>query len=90
MTVDELLRRISSRELTEWMIYYRLEPFGQDVDWLRAGVIASTIANVNRDPKKQPRPFEPADFIPQTTEAANDDRPQWRRILDATTSALGL
>lgn len=27
-------------------------------------LVCSTIANVNRDPKKQRKPFQPADFMP--------------------------
>lgn len=65
MTVRELLTRIDSRELTEWAAYFSLEPWGTEVaDW-RAGMVASTIANVNRDPKKRRKPYEPKDFIPQ-------------------------
>lgn len=39
------------------------------------GIVASTIANVNRDPKKRPEPFEPLDFISwaQGREAANEE-----------------
>ena len=29
MTVEELLKRISAKELTEWQAFERLEPFGQ-------------------------------------------------------------
>lgn len=29
------------------------------------GVVASVVANVNRDSKKKPRPFEWTDFMPQ-------------------------
>jgi hypothetical protein len=32
-------------------------------DW-RTGVIASTIANANRNPKKRSKPYEPSDFMP--------------------------
>ena len=47
MTVRELLERIDSRELTEWAVYFGLEPWGTEVDdWRR--VSAATIANVNR------------------------------------------
>ena len=48
MTVRELLARIDSKELSEWMAYYELNPFGTVRDDLQAGIIASTIANVNR------------------------------------------
>ena len=30
----------------------------------RAGMIASTIANANRDPKKRRKPYEARDFMP--------------------------
>lgn len=63
MTVGELLERISSRELTEWMAYYELEPFGQERGDLQAGVVASVIANVNRDPKKSRKEYKPDDFV---------------------------
>lgn len=61
----ELLERVSSRELSEWQCYFELEgPVGeQRADW-RAGMLASVIANVNRDPDKRPDPFIPAEFMP--------------------------
>lgn len=58
------LRNISSYELSEWMAYDSLAPFGDERADLRAGTIAATIANANRDPEKQPEPFTPADFMP--------------------------
>lgn len=64
-SVEELLQRISSKELTEWMVFYNIEPFGEGQAALRAGIIASLIANVNRDTKKKITPFTPFDFIPK-------------------------
>lgn len=64
MTVGELLERISGDELTEWMAYERIAgPIGPDRGDHQAGVIAATIANVNR--KKNARKFSPRDFIPR-------------------------
>lgn len=63
MTVNELLIRISSQELSEWLAYYELEPFGEERADLRMGILASVFANANRDPKKG-RAFKPQDFIP--------------------------
>ena len=62
MTVRELLARIDSKELSEWMAYYELNPFGTVRDDLQAGIIASTIANVNRG--KNDKSFTPSDFMP--------------------------
>jgi len=63
MTVGELLDRISSRELSEWMAFFGLEPFGEERADLRAGIVASTVANVNRGKGK--RAFKPQEFMPQ-------------------------
>jgi hypothetical protein len=63
--VAELGRRLSAAELTEWMAFYHLEPWGGERSDLQAGIIASTVANVNRDSKKKPEPYRPQDFIPQ-------------------------
>lgn len=73
MTVAELGRRMSSSEFTEWMAYAELEPFGEwRGDW-RAGMIASTIANVNRSSDSEP--MTPKDFMPDF-EAAADAEPE--------------
>lgn len=50
---------MSPSEFIHWMAYYRLEPFGQERDNLHAGIIASTIVNVN-SPK---RPYKAHDFM---------------------------
>lgn len=64
-SVRELLQRISSKELTEWMAFYNVEPFGEGQVALRSGIIASLIANIKRDTKKKITPFTPFDFIPK-------------------------
>lgn len=64
MTVGELLERVSSRELSEWMAYYALEPFGQERGDLQAGVVASVMANAWKGAKER-RTFEPGDFMLQ-------------------------
>lgn len=63
MTVRSLLAEMDSRELTEWMAYDLVEPFGDGRGDVQAGVIASTIANVHRS--KNARPYRPTDFVPR-------------------------
>lgn len=46
------------------MAFYELEPWGSHYDDLRTGTIASMLANINRDTKKQSEPFGVLDFIP--------------------------
>ena len=60
----ELLSEISSRELSEWMAYERLEPFGEKRADLRSAIVASTVANTARDEKKRRRPYTPEEFMP--------------------------
>lgn len=60
--MEELLGRMSSLELSEWMAYATLEPFGEERADLRAGIVASVIANTARKPNT--KPFQPYDFMP--------------------------
>lgn len=58
-----MLANMSSRLFLEWIAYDRVEPFGPWRDDIRAGVVASTIANVNRSKKTDA--YTPNDFIPE-------------------------
>ena len=71
MTVQELLHRMSARELTEWMAYYSLEPFGEERGDMRAGIVASTLFNINRG--KKAKPTTPYDFMPKYGEPEAED-----------------
>ena len=57
------MHTISSAEFTKWIAYSRVEHFGTGMDDLRMGTLCATIANVSRDPKKKPKPYQPIDFI---------------------------
>lgn len=62
MPVAEVLLRFSSAEITEWMAYDRIDPFGGFRGDVQAAVIASTIANVHRGRNSPVRKIE--DFLP--------------------------
>jgi hypothetical protein len=79
-SVSELEERIESHELTEWQIYEAIEPFGEQRADLRAGIIASTIANVNRG--KGQKAFTATDFMPYL------EKEQEQSAEDATVAAL--
>lgn len=66
MPVRELLSRIGSDELTEWMAFYQLEPFGDFRADFRSGVMAATFANAHRS--KDAKAFTPEDFMPFMTD----------------------
>lgn len=65
MSVRQAQQEISSREFTEWIAYNRIEPFGEKRADIRSAIVASVIANVNRDKKKKPSPFKTDDFMPE-------------------------
>ena len=48
--------------MVEWMAYCNIDPFGGERLDLHAGIVASTIANVNR--KKSAKPYTARDFMP--------------------------
>ncbi|HYF81161.1 MAG TPA: DUF4035 domain-containing protein [Symbiobacteriaceae bacterium] len=88
----QLLSEVSSAELSEWMTYYQLEPWGTGSEDLRAGIISSTIANANRDPKQRQQPYAPGDFIPrrddsEVEEQSPDDQMQILQRLTAAWAA---
>jgi hypothetical protein len=86
--VDALALHISSKQLAEWMAYYRIEPWGEERGDLRSAMVASIIANVNR--KKGAKPFRPIDFMPYFAEERDQmDRKALNDELVATFKAMG-
>lgn len=65
MTVAELLEKTTSKELTEWMAYYSLEPFGQEAPYVGSAIVSKTVANVHRG-KGRPA-WKIKDFMPDFT-----------------------
>lgn len=60
-TVKELLNRVNSEELSEWMAFNKIEPFGYERDDMRFAILTCVIANCNRSSKQ--RPFKISDFM---------------------------
>lgn len=65
------------------MAYYKLEPFGESRADLRSGIIASTIANVNR--QKGGPTYKAQDFMPYLEPEKLDPRALWNKIKTALT-----
>lgn len=63
MTVAELLSRISSRELSQWIEFYQLEPLGNEASYYGSAVVASTVANVHR--AKGSKAYKVEEFLPR-------------------------
>ncbi len=90
-TVGQLSEEMSDKELHDWMAFYRLEPFGDERADLRAGIIASTVANSNRGKRGETR--KPTDFMPFRT-AAEDrrkalDRPEPKELSQKARAIFG-
>ncbi|WP_419951037.1 phage tail assembly protein T [Cupriavidus phytorum] len=68
---------MSSAEFVEYMASYQVDQRGGVYDDLRAGAIASTIANIHRDRKARSEPFGCFDMTPWSEHhaAANDAEP---------------
>ncbi len=64
------------------MALYGIDGRGPHYDDLRAGTIASMIANVNRDTKVRREPFTALDFIPWNELARNSEREGEPILLD--------
>lgn len=63
MTRARLVREMSREELTEWIAFSQLEPFGAEFEEYLAALIASVIAEVNRNRKKRGKAYSPRDFM---------------------------
>lgn len=74
----------------EWVAFSKLEPFGSEAAFLRAGIVASTIANANRNPKKRSRPYTPKDFMPKFGERPRvQSQEEQLRIVEMLNEAFG-
>lgn len=53
------------------MVYYQIEPFGGEAQFLGHAITASTVYNMLRDPRKT-KAAKPEDFIPKFEEAMQE------------------
>ncbi len=64
-TIEELRAVLSYREFLDWCVYYEVEPWGETRADLRAGIVASTIANyAGKQRSDGAEPAIPTDFMP--------------------------
>lgn len=63
MTVAELGDRMSSRELSEWMAYYEIEPFGEERADIRQALTTSAVHNLHQAQTKNPQWTKFEDFM---------------------------
>lgn len=67
-----MLREMRPSELSLWAAIWAIDPWDEQRADLRAGITASVIANVNRDPKRRRAPFNAVDFMPYRQQDEED------------------
>jgi len=88
MTVAELLGKCSAQELTDWAAFEHIDgPLGAVRGDIQAGIVAATIANVNRG--KSSRHFKPSDFMVQWDRPRVRTPEAMRSMMIALTRRLG-
>ena len=71
--MEELLARVSSAELTEWLAYRQIEPLPDERRDVLLATLAAILTNANRDPASS-EAMTAKDFLPWLDE--EDDRDQ--------------
>jgi hypothetical protein len=86
MTRAEMLERMSSRELSEWLAFYSIEPFGGETPYIGPAITSMTLANINR--KKGSKPLKVDEFIPKW-EVKKQTASEQLQFAETLTIALG-
>lgn len=84
---------MGSREFSEWMAFFQLQPYGEWRADFRTASLMALIANVNRDPNKS-KEYAPQDFMPDFEKAleerhAQEEIPEHERIWNKVKTAFG-
>lgn len=90
MTVDELLDRTSSQELSEWRAYCSIEPLPNERQEVLLANIAAILTNVHRD-RDHTSEVTPLDFMPwldNNSYETSDDEPMHPDAMVAYVEAL--
>ncbi len=81
-----MLSQMDARELAEYMAFDLIEPVGELRADMRAGIVASTIANCNRG--RGQSAFSPSDFMPYFKEDGQDGQMDNEQMHDVMKHAL--
>jgi len=87
MTRAELVNRMSSREITEWMAFGQLEPFGAEAGYIGHAIVASTVANRHRGSSE--KNYEVSDFMPKRKKKEPQSVEEMIQFAEMYTAALG-
>ena len=82
----EMLARMSSAEITEWIAFASIEPFGAETQYIGHAITASTVANANRG--KGQRVHKVNEFLPKF-EKQSQSVDQMLQVAQMMTVAMG-
>ena len=83
-----MLATVSSREISEWQAYEAEHgPVHLRSDWSPA-LVASTLANIYRDAKRHPEPFDMSDFMVGGVEEFEQTPEQMALVAEMTAAAV--
>lgn len=84
-----MLTEVSSRELTEWMVYFGIEPISIETKYLAGSVAMGSVLRANMSRKEGTKAFAPKDFLPsfekkkeQTTGQMLDMAKMWTTVIN--------
>lgn len=81
------MESIPAKLLDEWQAFWTLEPFGGFEAEYQMGMLASVIANTQRDVKKKTQPFKATEFM---RECYTDElKPQGEGLLEKISNVFG-
>jgi hypothetical protein len=63
--IDALEDSITDGQLKEWMSFYALEPWGSEIGFFQAGIVAAAVVNSSANRKQGSKGVSPADFMPK-------------------------
>lgn len=66
--------------MTDWYVYYVIEPWGQRRADVRSAIIAQILAETNRDRKRRPYPYRLDEFMAVPPETRKKKSMPWQAM----------
>ena len=90
MTRHEMLRRMDSAEIAEWMAYHALSPFGTETQYVGPAITTSTLVNLISGIFGGSGSTEPADFMPKNSSNENgQSMEEMMQLVEIMNAAMG-
>lgn len=72
-TIQDLYESMSAYEFSLWAAEYARNPWGEERQDYRAGIVASTVANMSGKTLKRGNESKPRDFMPFQTKTEDEE-----------------